>query len=88
MHIAHSLFKYALTLTLSLIHTNTRDAYFADPNGWAGRKLRVRKGELTDIAYENANVDKKGLALTLVWGTFITGLLIKIVPVMLEYTTR
>jgi FtsP/CotA-like multicopper oxidase with cupredoxin domain len=43
------------------------DAYFMDPNGWAGRKLRVKKGEMVDIDYANLNTDPSQLILTGVW---------------------
>ena len=42
------------------------DAYFQDPNGWAGNKLRARKTG-KDIDYANVNQSPKELGLTAVW---------------------
>ena len=32
------------------------DAYFNDPNGWAGRKMRERKGEVPKLDYVGSKV--------------------------------
>lgn len=50
------------------------DAYFADPNGWAGDKLREKNGTGPKRDYINANQNPFGLALTAVWAVFISGL--------------
>ena len=50
------------------------DAYFADPNGWAGDKLREKNGTGPKRDYINANQNPFGLALTAVWAIFISGL--------------
>ena len=50
------------------------DAYFADPNGWAGDKLREKNGTGPKREYINANQNPFGLALTAVWAIFISGL--------------
>eukprot|EP00607_Mallomonas_marina_P007246 CAMPEP_0182418036 /NCGR_PEP_ID=MMETSP1167-20130531/2497_1 /TAXON_ID=2988 /ORGANISM="Mallomonas Sp, Strain CCMP3275" /LENGTH=138 /DNA_ID=CAMNT_0024592001 /DNA_START=47 /DNA_END=460 /DNA_ORIENTATION=- len=46
------------------------DAYFQDPNGWAGNKLRADKAG-TKIDYVNVNQKPKELVLTAVWSTGI-----------------
>ena len=57
------------------------DAYFADPNGWAGRKMRERSGTAPKADYINANQNKGSLALTAVWAVGITGLFVRIFQV-------
>ena len=49
------------------------DAYFQDPNGWAGNKLRSRKTG-KDIDYANVNQSPKELGLTAVWAFGIMSL--------------
>lgn len=56
------------------------DAYFQDPNGWAGNKLRARKsGE--DLDYANMNTEPKQLVLTAVWAVGISFLFYRIFAV-------
>lgn len=57
------------------------DAYFADPNGWAARKIKERKGLVPKLDYVNANQDKTGLLLTLSWSILIAGILLRILQV-------
>ena len=60
------------------------DAYFQDPNGWAGKKLRAKREGTTeqdDAAYVNANQDPSSLALTGVWAVGILGLFWRIFQV-------
>ena len=60
------------------------DAYFQDPNGWAGKKLRAKRegtSEQDDAAYINANQDPSSLILTGVWATGILGLFWRIFQV-------
>jgi hypothetical protein len=57
------------------------DAYFQDPNGWAGQKLRERKGQAAKLDYANANQNPSSLALTAVWAAGITSLLLRIIQV-------
>ncbi len=59
------------------------DAYFADPNGWAGRKLREKKGEMPKADYINFNQKKSSLALTAVWSVGIIGLFVRIFQVQM-----
>lgn len=59
------------------------DAYFMDPNGWAGRKLRVKKGELEDLDYANMGTNPSQLVLTGVWAIGILGLFYKIFQVQI-----
>lgn len=56
------------------------DAYFQDPNGWAGQKLRERNGgPKTD--YVNVNQSSGSLTLTAVWAVGILGLFWRIFEV-------
>ena len=56
------------------------DAYFQDPNGWAGNKLRERKtGKKMD--YVNVNQSKSSLALTAVWTLLLATLVYRIIDV-------
>lgn len=58
------------------------DAYFMDPNGWAGNKLRERKtGKKID--YINVNQSKSSLALTAVWTLLLSALVYRIIDVNL-----
>ena len=57
------------------------DAYFQDPNGWAGQKLREKNGKASKVDYVNANVSPFNLILTAVWATGITGLFWRIFQV-------
>jgi hypothetical protein len=50
------------------------DAYFMDPNGWASRKIKEKKGELPLFDYVNVNTDPFQLALTTMWAVGIMGL--------------
>jgi hypothetical protein len=59
------------------------DAYFADPNGWAARKIREKKGLVPKLDYVNANQDKTGLLLTLSWSILIVGILLRILQVQI-----
>ena len=56
------------------------DAYFQDPNGWAGNKLRSRKTG-KDINYNQVNMDVKSIVLTAIWAVGISTLLYRIVAV-------
>ena len=56
------------------------DAYFQDPNGWAGQKLREKKGA-PKLDYIEVNQDPGALALTAVWAVGITGLFWRIFQV-------
>jgi len=49
------------------------DAYFADPNGWAGDKLREKNGG-KKRDYINVNQNPFSLALTALWAVGISGL--------------
>jgi len=56
------------------------DAYFMDPNGWAGNKLRDRKlGKKTD--YINVNQSKSSLALTAIWAVLLLAFVYRIIDV-------
>ena len=57
------------------------DAYFADPNGWAGNKMRERSGKMQKIDYINANQDTSSLYLTSFWAVGIIGLGIRVFQV-------
>ena len=57
------------------------DAYFQDPNGWAGNKLRERKPGGVKLDYVNANTDKNSLILTAVWSVGILSLFYRIFAV-------
>ena len=57
------------------------DAYFADPNGWAGNKMRERSGKMQKIDYVNANQDPSSLYLTGFWAVGIIGLGIRVFQV-------
>lgn len=57
------------------------DAYFQDPNGWASRKMRVKKGLEEELDYANLNTDKKQLVLTAVWAVGILSLFYRIFAV-------
>ena len=60
------------------------DAYFQDPNGWAGKKLRAKREGTTeqdDLAYINANQDPSSLVLTGTWAVGILGLFWRIFQV-------
>jgi hypothetical protein len=62
------------------------DAYFQDPNGWAGKKIRSKKNgteKQDDEMYIGANQDPKAIALTAVWATGIIGLFTRILQVQL-----
>ena len=56
------------------------DAYFQDPNGWAGNKLRERKSG-KKIDYINVNQSKSSLALTAVWTLLLATLVYRIIDV-------
>mmetsp|Transcript_28036 Transcript_28036/g.26896 ORF Transcript_28036/g.26896 Transcript_28036/m.26896 type:complete len:157 (+) Transcript_28036:46-516(+) len=57
------------------------DAYFQDPNGWAGNKLRARKSGKPDIDYANVNQSPKDLGLTAVWAIGIVSLFWRVLQV-------
>jgi len=57
------------------------DFYFSDPNGWAGRKLRVKRGEVPDLDYSKMNTSPVGLILTAIWAVGIIGLFVRIFQV-------
>lgn len=58
------------------------DAYFQDPNGWAGQKLKAKKEGRDDTeAYVNANQDSSSLLLTGIWAFGIIGLFVRILQV-------
>ena len=59
------------------------DAYFSDPNGWAARKLRVKKGLVEDLDYKNLNTSPNQLILTAIWAIGITTLIVRIFQVQL-----
>ncbi len=56
------------------------DAYFQDPNGWAGNKLRERKSG-KKIDYINVNQSKSSLALTAIWTLLLGALVYRIIDV-------
>lgn len=73
--------KYMLLEKCSRLDAQANmDAYFQDPNGWAGNKLRERKGG-AKLDYANANQDPAQLALTAVWAIAITSLAARIFQV-------
>jgi len=43
------------------------DAYFADPNGWAARKMREKSGVIGKTDYVNVNQNAASLVLTSIW---------------------
>jgi hypothetical protein len=57
----------------SIIILGNMDAYFQDPNGWAGNKLRERKTG-KGIDYANVNQSPKDLGLTAIWAFGILSL--------------
>ena len=59
------------------------DAYFADPNGWAARKIKEKKGLVPKTDYVNSNQDQSGILLTLTWSVFIVGLFLRVAQVQL-----
>lgn len=56
------------------------DAYFQDPNGWAGNKLRARKTG-KDLDYANMNTEPKQLILTAIWAVGISFLFYRVFAV-------
>ena len=73
--------KYMLLEKCSRLEAQANmDAYFQDPNGWAGNKLRERKGG-AKLDYTRANQDPSQLALTAVWAVAITSLFVRIFQV-------
>ena len=56
------------------------DAYFQDPNGWAGQKLRERKGQAKPLDY-NGNVNPSQLVLTGIWASGFLALCYRIFEV-------
>ena len=73
--------KYQLSEKCSRLEAmSNMDAYFQDPNGWAGQKLRERKGA-PKLDYTNVNQDAKSLLLTGVWAVGITSLFVRIFQV-------
>ena len=59
------------------------DAYFADPNGWAGDKLREKNGKMPPRDYINVNQNPFNLALTAIWAVGILGLFWRIFQVQI-----
>jgi hypothetical protein len=59
------------------------DAYFQDPNGWAGNKLRARKTG-KDLDYANMNTEPKQLILTAIWAVGISFLFYRIFAVQVS----
>ena len=57
------------------------DAYFADPNGWAGDKLREKNGKIAKKDYINVNQNPFNLTLTAIWAIGILGLAYRIFQV-------
>ena len=73
--------KYQLSEKCSRLEAmSNMDAYFQDPNGWAGNKLREKNGG-PKLDYTNVNQDPKSLLLTGVWAVGITSLFVRIFQV-------
>jgi hypothetical protein len=66
-------YSHSTSRTLRTPLQGNMDAYFQDPNGWAGNKLRARKTG-KDIDYANVNQSPKELGLTAVWAFGILSL--------------
>ena len=55
------------------------DAYFQDPNGWAGNKLKEKSGKISKIDYVNMNTDPFQLVITGIWAVGIISLFGRII---------
>ena len=59
------------------------DAYFADTNGWAARKMREKAGTIPKTDYVNVNQNPASTILTSVWAVGIIGLFARIYQVQM-----